>query len=197
MAVIVLIGVSRIFLAAHFPTDVLGGWLIGGVLLWAFLRWEQPVLDWFKRRPLGGRIGLTFAASLLLIGLPVLGLAISPAAVPPEWIRLASAAFPSDPPIDPRSMSGIVGVAGACFGLAAGVVLLFHQTPFEARTDGWKRIARFALGVVGVLMVWLGLRMVFPRDDSLVSQVLRYLRYALAGFWITYGAPWLFIRFRL
>jgi hypothetical protein len=43
----------------------------------------------------------------------------------------------------------------------------------------------------------LGLRKLFPRDASLISQVLLYLRCALTGFWVAYGAPWMFIKLKL
>jgi hypothetical protein len=60
----------------------------------------------------------------------------------------------------------------------------------------WKRAVHLAIGI-GVAILWLGLRLIFPRDASLVSQVLRYARYAVTGFWVAYGAPWAFIRLKL
>jgi hypothetical protein len=117
-----------------------------------------------------------------------------------EWETTAAIAYPpppGEPAINPRDTTGVVGIAGAFFGLVVGVTLLFRQTCFNAGGEWRKRILRYVLGAVGVVIVWMGLRLIFPRDASVVSQVLRYLRYVLAGFWISYAAPWLFIKLRL
>jgi membrane-associated phospholipid phosphatase len=199
-AFIFLIGFSRIVLAVHFPTDVLAGWLIGGVILWAFLKWEAPVMAWFSRFTLAQKIGLAFAASMLLLIISLAGLAFVPPADPPQWEITAARAIslaPGESAINSRVTTGMVGVAGTFFGLVAGAILIFQRGGFDARGTWWKRAVRFALGMIGVGILWLGLRMVFPRDASLVSQVLRYLRCALTGFWVAYGAPWVFIKLGL
>jgi hypothetical protein len=199
-AVIFLIGYSRIVLAVHFPTDVLAGWLIGALILWAFLKWETAVMAWFNRFTPAQKIGLAFAASMLLLTFSLAGLAFVPPADPPQWEITAAHALslaPGQLAIHPRVTTGMVGVAGTFFGLVAGATLIFQRGGFNARGAWRKRTVRFGLGVIGVAILWLGLRIVFPRDASLVSQVLRYVRYGLIGFWVAYAAPWVFIKLGL
>jgi membrane-associated phospholipid phosphatase len=199
-ALIFLIGFSRIVLAVHFPTDVLAGWLIGGVILWAFVKWEAAVIAWYNRFTPAQKIGLAFAASMLLIIVSLAGLAFVPPADPLQWGSAAARAFspaPSKSAIYARAAAGTVGVAGTFFGLVAGAILIFQRGGFDAHGPWSKRAGRFALGMIGVVILWLGLHMVFPRDASLASQVLRYLRCALTGFWVAYGAPCVFIKLGL
>ncbi len=199
-ALIFLIGFSRTVLAVHFPTDVLAGWLIGGVILWAFVKWETAVMAWFNHFTQAQKIGLAFAASMLLIIVSLAGLAFVPRSDTPQWGATAARAFslaPSKSAIYARAAAGMVGVAGTFFGLVAGAILIFQRGGFDPRGPWSKRAGRFTLGMIGVAILWLGLRIVFPRDASLASQVLRYVRYVLTGFWVAYAAPWLFIKLGL
>ncbi len=199
-ALIFLIGFSRIVLAVHFPTDVLAGWLIGGAILWAFLKWKAAVMAWFNRFTLAQKIGLAFAVSILLIIISLAGLAFAPASDTPQWGSAAARAFslaPAQVAIHQRATTGAVGGAGTFFGLVIGAILIFQRGGFDARGTWSKRALRFGLGMTGAMILWFGLRMLFPRNASLMSQVFRYARYALTGFWVAYGAPWLFIRLRL
>ncbi len=114
-ALIFLIGFSRIALALHFPTDVLAGWLIGGVILWAFVKWETAVMAWFNRFTQVQKIGLAFAASMLLLIISLVGLAFVPLPDTPQSGSAAARAFslaPDKSAIWARAAAGTVGVAG-------------------------------------------------------------------------------------
>jgi hypothetical protein len=60
-----------------------------------------------------------------------------------------------------------------------------------------KRALRYVVGVIGVLVFWYGLGAVLPRGESLIPFMLRFVRYALVGAWISAGAPRLFEKLQL
>jgi hypothetical protein len=71
--------------------------------------------------------------------------------------------------------------------------LLFSWNGFDASGIWWKRLLRYVVGVLGVALIYFGLKLVLPEG----VQVLRYLRYALVGFWAAYLAPRTFVALRL
>ncbi len=188
---ILLISVSRIYLGVHFPMDVLAGWVFGGIILWLGLRLAPAV-----RRLCGSLSVPLLVAGLFLISIAMVGIGAAIAAhrgpVPQAWIENAARGAPG-PPIDPLNIDDLLISAGVLFGMGAGGILLFRGAGFSAGGPVPARLLRYALGLVGVVVTYYGLRLVFPPGHA----ALHYLRYAAVGFWVTFLAPRLFIRLGL
>lgn len=193
---IFLIGISRIYLGAHFPHDVLFGWLFGAIILWAFVRFWEPVSTWLGTKTFRQHVIISLIASMALIvlGVTVTGLR-SNFQVPSLWIDnalLAGTELPA--PIDANN---IFTSAGTFFGLALGLAWIHVQGGYQAEGPVWKRVLRYIIGLIGVLILWMGLGAIFPRGDSILVYSLRFIRYAFVGWWVTGGAPWIFQHFKL
>jgi len=188
---ILLIGLSRLYLGVHFPHDVLFGLLIGGLLLWLVLRFWDPVVAWAKKKNLSQQIITAFLASLVLFLLPLIPfvwLKVIHWQPPQEWAAYATQAI---------SLGGASTSAGTFFGLMAGLAWLVHKEGFRTKGLWWQLILRYLLGVAGVLIIRYGLKFIFPEGETALAYFFRYLRYTAIGFWVTGGAPWAFIRLKL
>ena len=165
VALMVLIGFSRVYLGVHFPTDVLGGWALGAVLLMAYLALEPRVEAWLKKASLGAQLaGIAIVSLVLLLVHPVKDAA-----------------------------SAMAVLLGAGMGLA----LARRVARFSAVGPLWQRAVRFLVGLLGLLALYFGLKVIFPGEGEPLYFVLRVVRYALLGLWMSLGAPWLFLRLRL
>ena len=193
---IFLIGISRVFLGSHFPHDVILGWVFGAIILWAFVRFWEPVRAWLETKSFREHILISAITTLglILLGVAVTGLR-SNFQIPSLWIDntlLAGTELPA--PIDANN---IFTSAGSFFGLAFGVAWIYAQGGYQVEGPVWKRLLRYVIGLIGVLILWMGLGEIFPRGDSILIYSLRFIRYTLVGFWVTGGAPWVFQHFNL
>ena len=196
ISVIVLIGLSRLYLGVHFPHDVLLGWTLGFLTLWAFVRFWEPVETRVKTMPFWNQVGLAFIVSLVIILLGMLVIFLSRNfTVPAEWIANATRNGGEAP--DPLSLSTIITSASALFGLCSGLAWLAQRGGFDTTGPVWKRAARYVVGLIGVLILYVGLKAIFPDGDTFVPYVFRYIRYAAVGFWVSGGAPWTFAKLNL
>lgn len=194
--IIFLIGFSRMFLAVHFPHDVLIGWILGALTLWPFIALWNSVAAWAKQKSFLQQIVLALTVSLVMVlfgGLAFYGL--HGYVLPQEWMTNALRA--GDPLPAPVSMDVTLTSAGTLFGLLAGLAWINRRGGYQVSGPVGKRILSFVIGLIGVLILYLGLKLVFPSGDWPAAYFFRYLRYALVGFWISGGAPWLFFHFKI
>lgn len=199
LGLILAISFSRIYLGVHFPLDVLGGWLVGGVLLLVFLTLERPVWHWFRSKNEVVQLILILLAALvpLYAGLLIWANSMT-LPLPAAWMASASAAAPTGEQLaDPRAFEGFVSLAAVSLGLMLGAWQLQRQGGFQADGSTVQKTVRFALGAFGVALLFFGLDQVGVPQDQLVGQLWRFLRYGVVGYWIAFLAPRLFFSLNL
>ena len=151
-SLIVLIPLSRVYLGVHFPTDLLGGYLLGAALLLLYLRFQPAVEAWLAAR----NLGIQLAASLAL----------------PSLILLLS----------PHIEAYQIKTAAALMGMGVGFVLERRWVRFDSGGSAGKRALRFlsGIGVMVVFREGLG-SFETGIDYESAFRFVRYLFLGLGG----------------
>ncbi|MCI0555544.1 MAG: phosphatase PAP2 family protein [Anaerolineae bacterium] len=190
--ILLFIGLSRLYLGVHFLHDVLFGWLIGASVLWVAIKQSKQIAAWARSKSLSAQIGIGFVLSgvIILLGILIRSL-ISGTPDPASWSSFATEA---------RSITHSFTLAGAFFGAITGYALMRQNVHFRPAENWSKRVLSYIIGIIGLVLIYLGLDIAFSMiaaDESILGYVLRYIRYALATFWVTLGAPWVFLKAKL
>lgn len=191
---ILMVGVSRMFLGVHFVSDVLVGWALGVVIAWVFVSLAPKVEQWLARSRANLAIGMGGAA---VLGVLALGLfvqaSIAPNQDPQAWANYNQEA---------RRLNEVGTVAGLLLGsvIAYGMIqqplfldakpaylsLAFALPKTPTRSRRWLQ---YGLALLGGIVLWIGLRAIFPREPELLGLLFRVLRYALVALWMLYLPP--------
>ncbi len=91
---------------------------------------------------------------------------------------------------------------GLLWGVGVGFALETRFVGFRVDGVWWRRALRFAVGLVVLLIFYVGLKFVVkfavPADLSpVLTSAARTVRYAIVGLVGAWGVPWLFIRVSL
>ena len=154
LAVILIIGIplSRVYLGVHFPTDLLGGYVIGAVLLWMYLRWEPGAEEWLKAK------GLAWQLALVLVVPTVLAL------------------------LSPANAQDTISATATLVGMGVGFVFEGRWVRFDSGGEWAKRGMRFMLGVAVIFALRFGLKAAFAAlQPEPVFRFVRYAAMGLWG----------------
>jgi membrane-associated phospholipid phosphatase len=168
-----LIGFSRVYLGVHFPTDVFGGWLLGGIILAVYFIAGNRIEAWLESH--SPRAGLIAAAA----------------------IALAMNMYrPSEYMLLPSGM--ILGLGIGCF--LCRRYIEFHAVPKD-RTGIEKHltlIVRYALGITAMVLLYVATgKLINGMRASGNYHLYVFMRCVLLSIWLSAGAPWVFCKLRL
>jgi membrane-associated phospholipid phosphatase len=171
---IILIGLSRIVLGVHFPQDVAGGWLIGLVLLLAYV-WAEPHAGrWLAAQSRAVQLALAVIVPLVLIFL-------HPADTEGRYPAEAS-----------------VTAASTMVGLGVGIIMERAWVRFSVEGSVGKRALRFLTGLLVVVVFYVAPPLLLPEEMAYgLEAAVRFLRYALLGWIVAFVCPWIFLRLGL
>lgn len=188
---VILMGLSRIYLGSHFIHDVLGGTLLALLILVGYVFWRQHYAAGFAKRILGYRlmvalfipigIALLYLVIRLLIGAPNLNVA---------WATHIDAA-------ELASIEAVATAVGSLLGAGIGLILEGSRVRFRTQGPIWQKGVRYLVGIIVTVILWRGLGLLFDLESLWIAISLRVLRYALVLLWVSYYAPMLFVRLKL
>jgi membrane-associated phospholipid phosphatase len=163
--VVLAVGLSRVYLGLHYPSDVLGGCILGATLLAASLKAELHLLRCLRKQPLSRQLWgfLALAAAVFLVG------ALAERSPDLGWVCQAAG-----------------GLLGTTFALAmADEFGLSEQgAPMSAR------LISFVYFMSVTALLWNGLAWGALGKPQSIQNLAAFVRDCSCSWLIGFAAPW-------
>jgi membrane-associated phospholipid phosphatase len=161
----VLISFSRVYLGVHFPTDLLGGAIVGLIMLLLFIKFENRLVNILWAQSVWLQVGLAIIIPLVLIII-----------------------YPH---------RDAVAALSALSGFSLGIIIDRQIIHFDVDGSVTQKVLRYAVGIITLVIIYLGIEILQPDPGQGLYIPIRIVRYIIAGFWVSGGAPWLFTKIKL
>ena len=87
----------------------------------------------------------------------------------------------------------ITSLVAAFWGFTLGLLWFRSICSFNPATAAIRqKLLRLPLGLVLLFILYTVFKLIFPGEGSPFYSLFRFLRYGILGFWISFGAPFLF-----
>ncbi|MFX1411648.1 MAG: phosphatase PAP2 family protein [Promethearchaeota archaeon] len=153
---IILIGLSRVYLGVHWIGDIFTGWLFGVIILFSVWIFQEPISSFVSK----------YNIFYVYLGLAIFGFVV---------LILTEIFY--------GAKHNFGGPGGQMIGLGLGFALEHKYINFEIKpTSGkkWKIILRIIIGILILIIVFLGFDLVFD-TDIVWLKAIRYVIALLTG----------------
>lgn len=194
-----MIGVSRAYLGAHFSSQILVGWILGGASVISFLYLEAKIIRWMRTKTLVQQMLFVFVVSLGFLGIGGICVGLNVAwRVPVEWLNTAAVYLKKGETLNPIGIQSIASSAGAFLGYAAGAIFMTNLGGYDAQGTLAKRFLRYPVGFICILILFTILEALSPGPEAtILYSGWKYFESFLITFSMIFLIPVLFLRLKL